>query len=434
MLFDPLQMPHFVHSAPPYAGAPPAGTHQAVVWSEQLPLANAPVRGGRPVEPKIRHQRLWIANYANGVNVAQVDRNGVAQFPPARAYATTAESASAGLLFFLSDHESGGAGLYSAPLNPAAGTVQATLVMDRVFGFWLREDKSRLLVERADGTLFSAQLAPGKDVAGLLQPIATHGPAGDVDYSGLNARTFGFTPDGDHAFVVVNQQSTTAQSVYRGQLLTVDLATGARTNWGRITWASSATHVAGFLANTSVAVFLDTLADGVEARAVVAKASTPMAHADTGAYQAGNPTDEFIALTSVDGSELLARMDTFAVAVQKDGSFHAVPVTDRELQIAATNSVFGAPACFGWLPCYLPEASRVDYTVGDTFSAWKIWGGTTAAPFVTVARGGAIAPSGQSVILPGYTEIEYGFTAAGDPGSVMFLPLTGKEPPRPLTP
>src|SRR5262249_55499100 len=222
--------PRFVHSAPVYAGSAPAGTHQAVIWEEEEPWAAGAAA---------RYARISLANFSGSVPViGTVDRmttyQTVLEVPPGGPsplvprYATELESAAGGALYFLASSDLGGADLYQAPLAPTAtGVVASTRVLDRVFGFKLREEKARMLVARADGTLYFAPLAGGA-AAPALAPIAGNGPMGDPQFDGLDSLSFGFTPDGDHAYVAVDQEVYRATFFttlgYAGILVTIDLA------------------------------------------------------------------------------------------------------------------------------------------------------------------------------------------------------------------
>ena len=434
------RLPHFVRSSGAWVGGAPAGMHQVAVWAEQLPLANAPVHGIVAIPATVvRHERISFANFSGAVTVSTVDRNGAYLTPYPANFDTSFESASGGVLLFLSDRDGGGASLYSAPLNSPAGPVQATKVMDRVFGFKVREDKARLLVARSDGTLFFSALAPGQNLAQTLQPIAGSGPVGDVNYAGYDQQSFGFTPDGDHAVVAVDQTFDPVGGFYRGQLQTLDLASGARTNWGRIGWFYLGNSIAGFLANASVAAFIDApSADSNGARLVVAKSSAPLVHTDTGLLAAtATPSTGTNSVTTLDGNELLIKAGVGGAVVEKDGTFATYSViSDGDVVIPASNSPYGPAGCTAGVSCFRPEASRDDYiTAGQTFASWKIWGGASPPAFVTVLRGATAIETAQTVITPDHSEIEYSFTSPSDSnGYVMVLPLSGKTPPAPLTP
>src|SRR5204862_510488 len=110
--------------------------------------------------------------------------------------ATEIESAAGGAIFFLSDTDLGGADLYTVPLTPpAANPVVSARVMDRVFGFKIRDETTpaRLLVARADGNLYYAALAGGGvDPAGQLFTFtpSLDGSEGIVNYASV-ANAFG---------------------------------------------------------------------------------------------------------------------------------------------------------------------------------------------------------------------------------------------------
>src|SRR6185369_1317071 len=79
------------------------------------------------------------------------------------------------------------------------------------------------------GTIYVASLQGGSD------PVFTPIIDGTLPLGGF-APQFGFTPDGDHAWVaqVTNTSTLTSSFILEGSLETVDLTTGARTNLGAI--------------------------------------------------------------------------------------------------------------------------------------------------------------------------------------------------------
>jgi hypothetical protein len=439
LLIEPRGFPRFLHSAPVYVGGAPAGTHQAVVWWEELPVSGPST---------VRHGRISYATYSGSgaPAVSTIDRL-VTYFGGGlfvAGYTTEVESAAAGAIFFLSDNDGGGADVYTVPLTPPSGaTTTATRVMDRVFGFKLREDKARLLVARSDGVVFSGQLAPG--TAPALTPIISGGPQGDPVYDGLNSVSYGFTPDGDHAFVVRDQVFFYDGSTvsYQGILQSLDLTSGARTNWGRITYDifGSSSLTAGFLANASVAAILDTYSvESPKPRLTIAKAASATTHVDMGfvitSTLFGNP---FLFSTSIDGSEGLVNYTAaVSAAIKSDGTFISLPAgSETRLSQAATNSPFGGP--------YRPEYSQVDVTLsgGALASLFKVWGGATPGPFVPIIRGAVATPAAANTRqTPDNKELLYSFTDGDATGPCataacaygIDLPLSGKAPPPPLPP
>jgi hypothetical protein len=436
LLSDARGWPRFVHSAPVYAGGTPVGTHQAVVWWEQLPF-----NAGTPY----RHGRISFATYSGSgaPAVSTVDRLVTYWGPtPSQGFTSEMESAAAGAIFFLSDNDAGGSDLYMVPLTPPAGPLTtATKLLDRVFGLKLREDKAALLVERSDGVLFYAQLTPGTPPA--LQPITNGGPQGDPNYSGDNSSSYGFTPDGDHAYLVRDQVYDVSAGLIRGILQTIDLHSGARTNWGRIAYPASAPITAGFLASASVAALVDTYSvENAFGRLAIAKASSPTMHVDTNLFSA-IPTaanTNFSLSTSVDGSEGFLTLSATSAnsAIEKDGTFISLPAgSETRLSQAATNSPFGAP--------YRPEYSQVDVTLsgGALASLFKVWGGATPGPFVPIIRGAVATPAAANTRqTPDNKELLYSFTDGDATGPCataacaygIDLPLSGKAPPPPLPP
>jgi hypothetical protein len=424
--------PRFVHSAPAYVGGVPAGTYQAVVWWEELPPIGTSV---------VRHGRISFANFSGGgpPAVSTIDRL-VTYFggtPVIAGYPNEVESAAAGAIFFLSDNDAGGADLYTVPLAGAASPRAASKVMDRVFGFQLREDKARLLVARSDGLLFYAQLAAGALPA--LTPIATGGPQGDPIYSFYNGvgTSFGFTPDGDHAYLVRDQtQIYDGGLYYQGVLQSIDLASAARTNWGRITWDSLGTVTAGFIANATVAAIVDNYSvESRNGRLVVARSNAPTARVDTGLFNGGLTSNRFTFSTTVDGNEGLVNYAGVSAAIKSDGIFISLPaMSEGARSQIATYSPFGGP--------YRYEYSQVDVTLsgGALASLFKVWGGATPPPFIPIIRGFQAVPASGNILYsrqtPDNKELLHSFLDSGDTVGAygIYLPLSGNAPPTPPPP
>ena len=429
-------LPRFVHSAPVYVGAAPAGTHQALVLEEELPPPPGTVASG------IRHARISFATFSGSgpPAVSTIDRLMTYSSFTYSAFTTEVDSAAAGAIFFLSDNDLGGADLYTVPLTPPAGALTtATRVLDRVFGFKMREEKGRLLVARADGTVYGAQ--PGSSAAGALAAITSGGPTGDPDYTGFYpSSSYGFTPDGDHAYVVRDQTfSLVYVLMYAGVLSTFDLNTGARVNWGRATFGL--TPNAGFLANGSVAEIVNTYSsEDYWARLEVAQATNGPAHADTGLYFSYASWNYLFVFTpSLDGTEALVSYNAAAVnAFAANGNFLSLPGASESLSQPATTSPFGGP--------YRPEFSQVNgsFFSGASSSVFKVWGtasrcgGTPPAPFVTVSRGIAARSTPQTRQTPDYKELLYSFNDSSNADTTgsyaIWLPLAGCKAPDPLLP
>jgi hypothetical protein len=442
--------PRFVHSAPVYAGAAPAGTHQAVVWEEEEPWTPAAAS---------RHARISLANFSGSVPaIGTVDRlttyQTVLEVPPGgpspvvAKYATEVESAAGGALYFLASSDLGGADLFMAPLAPSGtGVVASTRILDRVFGFKVREEKARILVARADGTLYFAPLAGGA-APPALTPIAGNGPMGDPQFNGLNSLSYGFTPDGDHAFVAVDQEVYRATNFnvlgYNGILLSINLASGgfASTDWGRVSYQGS-TFTSGFIANASAAEIVDDASvDNLGlGQLTVATAGAPTLHGNTGLF-AGDPASLFFSAfgfsPSLDDSEAAFVFAGTTNLLSANGTFLSLgSAAFVGPQQAATNSPFGGP--------YLPDYSQVNgsFFSGTASSLFKVFGTTApgSAPpsFVSVVRGFNAAPSNgpaQTRQTPDNKELLYSFVNGGDGngGYAIWLPLSGRGAPPPLLP
>jgi hypothetical protein len=435
--------PRFVHSAGPFVGAASSGLNQVVVWEEEsrFPAASA----------QTRRARLWFASFSGAGSpvAASIDRLNSygASAAGGPIPATVVESAAAGAIFFLSDNDLGGADLFTVPLTPpSANPVVSAKVIDRVYAFKVREETTppRLLVSRADGTLYNAPLASGgANPAGALTPIAQSGLQGDVPYGQLPAAfAFGFTPDGNHAFLVSDQQFYYSSTVgYWGILQTIDLTAApfARTNWGRVAYTYLPPVTAGFIANATAAEIVDLVSiEGFgQGRLNVALSSNPTSHADTKQF-AGDPTAtaNFAFTPSLDGSEGMVSYAGAANAFGKDGKFLPLAAGVESLQQAATNSPFGGP--------YRPEYSQVNggFFSGGSSSIFKVWGTTTPAtsppPFITVSRGIRAASTTQTRQTSDNKELLYSFKdsvgADVNGAYAIWFQLSGRKAPDPLLP
>jgi hypothetical protein len=431
--------PRFVHGAAAYSGGAPTGTHRAVVWEEELPWSG---------NTSLRHARLSFATWTGGATpaVATVDRLttyqttsvGLTPIP------TAMESAAGGALYFLSDSDLGGADLYAVPLSASGSGVAASArVLGGVFGFKVREDKAALLVAASDGTLYHARLAGGGALP-FLYAIADGGPAGDPQYDGMGALSFGFTPDGDRAYVVVGQQAYHATSFFvlgfLGELVSVDLRPDrayAQTNWGRIAFQGG-NITAAFLSSAAEIVddlSVDNLGRG---RLTLARASAATSHGDTGLFT-GDPSGagftSFRFSPSLDGSEGMVLYASQANAFRSDGTFLPIGGGSEGLLQAATASPFGGP--------FRPEWSQLNGILfsGASSSIFKVWGtvapATSPAPFVTICRGGMATPTAQTRQTPDAKELLYSFTGSGEAATgayTMWLPLSGRAAPAPIAP
>jgi hypothetical protein len=436
--------PRFVHSAPPYVGGAATGLNQAVVWEEESRVQAGSIA--------TRRARIWFATFSGGgaPAISSIDRMNVYNIAALSAATFEAESAAAGAIFFLTDNDGGGVDLYTAPLTPPASTpVVSTRVLDRVFGFKLREDKARMLVARADGTLYLAALAGGgANPAGGLVPVAANAIAGDTQAGtiGFLSVGYGFTPDGDHAFAVIDQQSYFGGTLgYSGIVETIDLTAApyARTDWGRVSSGFLASLSAGFIANAGAAELVDwgSVENSSVAHFRVVTSANATSSVNTG-MPAVDPTglsatNDFDLSPSLDGSEgLVSYLNSFN-AFSGNGTFLPLGAITGELPgPLATNSPFGGP--------YRPEYSQLNGTFlsGATSSLFKDWGSappaSTPSPFVTLSRGFPAASSlpVQTRQTPDNKELLYSF-GNGQDGSgsyAIFLPLSGRAPPAPLLP
>ncbi len=430
--------PHFVHSAPVFTGGVPAGAHQYVLWTENLPLAPGQVTS---------HERISFANFQGAVST--VDR--LNSFAAAN---SLVESAAGGVILFLSQSEQGGADLYSVPLVSASGPVTATRVMDHVFWFKTREDKQRLLVARSDGTLYVAPLAPGANLAQRLVPLVNAGFLGDAPIlNGQGIGAFGFTPDGDHAYVL-RDATASANGTTTGIVETIDFTTGsfARTDFGRAIvgdLSNASQPIIGFVGGATTAILLDQLSvEANDARLAIAPPSATTSRVDTGALPAGFQfNSDFVTFfSSADNNEGLmlyqagfflapvapgAFFGSRTVRLQNDGTFDVLPSGSiGPPSQPATSSPFGGP--------FLPDWSLIhdrDEVTSNSF--FKVWGGLTPAKFIQVSRNfNAQINALGTVITPDLKELLYSFVEPGDltRGYTIALPLPGHTPPDPLLP
>ena len=435
-----VHLPHFVRSAPVYSGGAPAGAHQAVIWTETLPQAQGQTTS---------HERISIASFSGAV--ATVDR--LNSFSAAN---SMVESAAGGVVLFLSQTDGGGADLYSAPIASAAGPVTATRVMDHVFWFKTREDKQRLLVARSDGTLYVAPLTPGANLARTLVPLVNAGFLGDAPIlNGDGIGSFGFTYDGDHAYVLRDVHTSVigpfGAEMATGIAETIDFTTGAfaRTDFGRVVAGNvggGAQPILGFVGGATTAVVLDQVS--VEANAVrlaIAPPGAPTSRQDTLALAPGYQffSDAASFSSSLDNNEGFltyqpgglfggARIGggSPSVRLQTDGTFDVLR--------AASFSGLQQPATFSPLAGRtLPDWSIVNDFTGASRSLFKVWGGASPARFIPVSRNfTAQTNSTATVITPDLKELLFSFLGNGDAtsGYTMALPLPGHTPPTPLLP
>jgi hypothetical protein len=431
--------PHFVNSAPPFTGGAPVGSHQYVTWAETLPSAGGQITS---------HERIYFANFQGAIS--SIDR--LNSFSAVDAHV---ESAAGGVVLFLSQTDQGGADLYAAPLASPAGTVTATRVMDHVFWFKVREDKARLLVARSDGTIYLAPLVPGANLSQTLVPLVNAGFLGDAPIlNGDGINSFGFTPDGDHGYVLRDAYTGTINGVETatGIVETIDFTTGAfaRTDFGRVIAGNvggSTQPIIGFVGGATTAVVLDQLSiEANKARLAIAPPNATTGRVDTHALPSGYQfsSDSAVFFSSVDNNEgLMLYQGGFArgatqpfaflrngalVRLQKDGSFDVIANgSNSGLQQPATFSPFGGP--------YLPDWSFLNSFDSNAHSDFKVWGGASPAKFIRVSQNFTAQESVGTVTTPDLKELLFSFNNGDQTnGYVMALPLPGHTPPVPPVP
>jgi hypothetical protein len=424
--------PHFVHSAASYSAPtlPVAGV-PAVVWAEKT----------NSVISFVNHERLFYAIYSatsSPPTPVAVDRETLAGANRGSwitgAGAAAIDSAAGAVLLFMVDSDFGGYSLYSVPLTASTGgTASAALVADAITGFAVREDEAQLLVGRSAGSLLLGRLVPGTSPSQQLQPILEGGPQG-IPSLPLNP-SFGFTPDGAHVFAAVDQwsQSTpgagTVLPALRGILDVVDISkclatpapancAAARTNYGRTAW--SETFGAGLFNGSGTAVMVETYSvNSVNGHLVWASSNTgtrhteiPQAAKNFQVGGAGASNSNFAFATSMDGNEAAFNAYGSALGLQSNGSqylistgtagipfsfpgfipFFGTPVTPPIAPQPATYLPYGGPT----LPAYgfLSNGTGAVAGLGATF---KVFGGSSPAPFISVSRPGGTIPIVPSI-------------------------------------
>lgn len=356
--------PRFVRAASSYTPEVTlTGAANAVVWGELLPVNDA---GSTPT----LFYRPFVAAWGSGATTAHELRTlAFASLAYTEGPAMFADSAAGKAVVYLSSTAEGRFDLEQGTFDGAS-----TRVMGGVTGFATREDKAKILVERDDGVLYVGALSNG--VSGLT-PILSGLP---TLFAGNQGNLFGFTPDGGHLWALVDVLSNSLGkfgSLFEGTLLTMDLATGARINWGRIN-LRGAGSAPGFLDGAKVMVATETFnRNTLIGHLTVASSTAPMHHQDT-LLAAPQTLPGLETIPTVDGTELLVGAGgTGAVRLDKS----VLPLTDIGLTYyqAATYSPYGGP--------YLPEWSIFSSTVGGTYgSRWKRFGGATADPLHTIAN------------------------------------------------
>ena len=206
--------PHFVHSAvgltSVYQGqtrAAQPGDVRAVVWGEGYVFA----QGASSAQQTFNELRLFYALPTAGDTATTpvlVDRTAtmlVNVNDRSLVSALTQDTAAGTSLYFVSGQPNQtGFDLHRVPLQPSTtGTAASALVLDSVSSYQLREDTGRLLALRSDGTLYGGRLQAGQ--APALSALGEGGPAGFPPFDPRYATTgtYGFTPDGDHGWMIV---------------------------------------------------------------------------------------------------------------------------------------------------------------------------------------------------------------------------------------
>ena len=436
--------PHFVHSLAGYLGGAATGAIPAIVWSESFSFGGKASGLGNYTDERL-NLATWAGNTVNKASVSQLtvgySSNGPTLLP-------TAESAAGQQLLFLSPGQSGGYNLYTVPLTtPAGSLLNGSLVADNVTWFTVREDKSRLLVLRSDGTLLSGTLAPGVNPGTTLQPIATGGYGGQANLL-LGTNSFGFTPDGNSAFNFANTELDLAgTSAFLGTLETIELTTLHRTNLGRAAFGFfGSTAPAGFFGGSGAGgVVIDPLSDtGGSLRIAVAPTAAPTLHQDPGFGQVnlrGGANQEG-ALYSVDLNEF-----DFQVRVNSN-QLHAIFEKDGTLlgSYVIGNCCKQAPSGYSQQATNLPPPSSGTFSFGgpftdefDVFSVgtggtfFKVWGGPTPQPLFRISVVNAFNSLAGTAFTADHKELHYSFIEGGA-GFVIELGLSGRAPPPYLAP
>ncbi len=488
---------HFVHSLAGTVGTiggPAAATVSApgaVVWGEDL-LVPDNGSSSTAISPARLYYALYKADTSApapvlvdrlAVSINQSNRGGKLRHAQSFGGSATpvstelyAESASGAQILFVGYQDEN---LYAVNLN---GTATSTFVADAPVAFMTREDKTpaRLLVHRTDGVLLAGKLQPGVSPGAGLAVVLEGLTSGPLQQDILSdARQFGFTADGDHAFAFT-QMGADFQDDFANaglaQIETVDLNTSTRVNFGRAffnIYQSSAVAQACFLANSSTAISVGPLSTEYQAAGTLFSSTTPSAPLQTPLASAVNAFGSVdVCATSLDGSEGLALVSVSGqniwtqAAVSTNGAFPgagqilAVPnnfsvqsVTPNRVfgvSAPATNSPFGGPYLDEYDLLQIDKQPQVFQIQGSVF---KIWGeaathANKGYPFIpvttgfipspgtvlTVATPSAISPALGPITRPtdGYGALLFNFQSPNDEGSasyLMELPLAGNAPP-----
>jgi hypothetical protein len=231
-VFTAPQWPHTAAGQALAGGAtPPSGPAGAagLVFADVITTASP------------RELRLSIAHY-DGSSAAPTAEP--VDHPALAATALQPVISGGGQVVLFAGRDGSNLAIFSAAIGAASGTITAKRVLADASGpIVLHEGKGRALAQDNLGTIYMAQLTAGSDP--VFKPVID----GTLPFGGFSP-TFGFTPDGDHAWVaqVTDTTMLTATFILGGVLETIDLNTGTRTNLGSI--------AVPFFAGTPAAAFL----------------------------------------------------------------------------------------------------------------------------------------------------------------------------------
>jgi hypothetical protein len=446
----------------------------AVVWAEDVvPPSAAGLLG---------LAQLSFAQYAPQPPFAlsaavEVDRLALSSADPREA--SMVASAAAGGILYLGPMGGAafgaGADLNHAPFvpdPPIPPFPRATLLLSNASGFEVREDKARLLVADAGGLLMTALLLPPGQPIGLatLLDRVMVGTVSGIGGGFPATNLFGFTPDGDHAWAVMDVGGDPGLlGLGLGALYTLDLLFGTRANLGPIALplASQARSVAPgsfrdapcFLAGGNVAFGaapLD-LSNRTVFDLFAAVRSPGPRRVDLGAFAPsppfqlsvpalGAPDRWLLCAASQDGNEArlvanapLGTTGDFEWDVVAGPSQHPVPgrLLATLLSQPATVSPFGAPFLDEWDVLAMARPSGRFLTTFKVWGAWQQNGGKWW-PFLDVITG--FVPVGPAFPATATTESNTALLLSlpepGDPGGsyVFQAPLTSRAPPVPPLP
>ncbi|MBS2025520.1 MAG: hypothetical protein JST92_24235 [Deltaproteobacteria bacterium] len=436
--------PHFVRAASSWTPEQTlTGAVNAVVFCESLPVYSGGIT-------QTYFFRPFFQTYDGFPTTAlpspvQLAPNAYSQLNFLGATSLFTETAAGKAVIYANGTGEGPIDLYQGTFNSTG----ATRVMRDITGFVTREDKAKILIGRGDGTLFAGDLSNG---VSNLQPIL-----GDIVTSQFpldGSPLFGFTPDGTHAFAFVDMKlvptpdyfdfnmkfNTFAGSpisftlgayYFSGILVTVDLATGARTDWGRAFTYGPGLDT-GFLSNAGLVLGNETISNYTSvSRFFEAAAASSLTHTDTKLLAPSTVQSSFISIHSLDGAEVyLANNGNQAASgiVRSDGHVYPTPNLNANQGNVyqwdyATYSPFGAP-----IGTWLPNWAVV--TTGGAHTSYKKFGGATYDPehvMLTISSGGlSSTPSLQTNLTKFLTDrSELMFNSKGNDGFYYLMSIPG---------